>query len=189
MQPIDYFAGAVNQFLQDPNVIYSIADFDDIASALLVGFSRVAPGCLAAASRSSRRPTSLQISFRRLLLRCLKKCSQNHIRHYAFYSCMAAQSSAAQSLGHRGYSIPEGLSRRRGLSRSRGLGWAESGLFRAGAWAGLKGSGFAMALDCAAWLARGYSWYSIPGGVRQRGMVVFQCFRVARCWTWTGFRT
>ena len=53
VQPIGYFAAAINQFLQDPNVIYSIANFDDIASALLVGFSRVAPGCLAAASRSS----------------------------------------------------------------------------------------------------------------------------------------
>jgi hypothetical protein len=65
-----YFAAAINQFLQDPNVIYNIADFDEIASALLVGFSQVATCWLAAASRSSRRPTSLQISSTILLLRC-----------------------------------------------------------------------------------------------------------------------
>ena len=83
----------INQFLQDPNVIYNIADFDEIASALLVGFSQVA--LLVGRSQSLFETTHIIADFiQKIAASLLVACSQKHIRHYAFCSRMAAQSSA-----------------------------------------------------------------------------------------------
>jgi hypothetical protein len=65
VQPLGYFAAAIKQFL--PNVIYNIADFDEIASALLV---QPSGSSLVGRSQSFLKMTFSIADSRRLLLRC-----------------------------------------------------------------------------------------------------------------------